>query len=363
MKETKKIFITDCEGPISKNDNAFELTCRFIPEGEKFFTQISRYDDILADIVKRDGYKAGDTLKLMVPFLKAYEVTNKKMREFSAQNILLMLGAKDTMQFLRDKMPSFIVSTSYEHYIHVLCRALDFPYENTYCTALNIDAYYMGREEKEKLKQYRQEICAMPLIEIPEGATSLRDFSERDQHTMKRLDQIFWREIMQMESGIMLKEVSPVGGVEKARAVRHIVNEAGSDLSSVMYVGDSITDVDCFRLVRENGGSTISFNGNTYAVREAEVAILSTNAIVVAAIADVFNRLGRSSAYDLIDDWGYEGLTKYNANLSLRERLHNLFPETLPKVSKITANNMKELAIESSAFRKLVRGEKVGRLG
>jgi len=363
VKKAKKIFITDCEGPISKNDNAFELACHFIPEGEKFFTQTSRYDDVLADIVKRDGYKAGNTLKLIVPFLKAHEITNKKMVEFSARNILLMAGAKDTLQFLKGKMLSFIVSTSYEHYIRVLCRALDFPYENTYCTTLNIDAYYMGSEEKEKLKQFRQEICAMPLIEIPERATSVQDFSERNQQTMKRLDNIFWEEIMQMESGTMLKEVNPVGGVEKAKTVRNIVNKAGTVLSSVMYVGDSITDVDCFRLVRENGGFTVSFNGNAYAVREAEVAVLSTNAVVVAVIADVFNRLGKASAYNLIDSWGYTGLKKYNVNPSLQKKLHNLFPETLPKVSKIMANNMKELAIESSAFRKLVRGEKVGRLG
>lgn len=363
MKKEKRIFITDCEGPISKNDNAFELACCFIPEGEKFFTQISRYDDVLADIVKRDGYKAGDTLKLIVPFLKAYEVTNKNMMEFSAQNILLMPGAKDTLQYLRGKMPSFIVSTSYEHYIRALCRALDFLYENTYCTALNIDDYYLDREEKKRLKQFRQEICAMPLIEIPEGATSLRYFSERDQQTMKRLDQIFWRDIMQMESSAILKEISPVGGVEKGKAVRNIVNEAGSDLGSVMYIGDSITDVECFRLIRENDGFTVSFNGNAYAVREAEVAVLSTNAIVVAVIADVFNKLGKASVYNLIGSWGYMGLKRCHVHPSLQEKLHSLFPETLPKVSKITASNTKELAAESSAFRKHVRGEKVGRLG
>ncbi|MCK4477530.1 HAD hydrolase family protein [Candidatus Bathyarchaeota archaeon] len=363
MKKAKRVFITDCEGPISKNDNAFELACHFIPEGDKFFTQISTYDDVLADVVKRDGYKAGDTLKLIVPFLKACEVTNRKMMEFSAQNILLIPDAKDMLRFVKGRMPSFIVSTSYEHYIQVLCRTLDFPYKNTYCTALDIDAYQMGREEKEKLDQFRREICSMPLIEIPKNATSLQDFSERDQQTMKRLDKIFWREIMQMESGTMLKEINPVGGVEKAKAVRSIVDEAGSNLSSVMYIGDSITDVDCFRLVRENGGATVSFNGNAYAIREAEIAVLSTNALVVATIADVFERLGKEVVYDLVDNWGYKALEKYGSDSLLQEKLQNLFPKMLPKVSKITARNVEELAAESSVFRKLVRGENVGRLG
>lgn len=363
MKETKRVFITDCEGPISKNDNAFELTRHFIPEGEKFFTQISRYDDVLADVVKRNGYKAGDTLKLIVPFLKAYEVTNKKMMKFSAQNISLMPGAKDALQFLRSKMPSFIVSTSYEHYIRILCRTLEFPYENTRCTTLNIDAYSIDREEQKKLKQFRQEICAMPLIEIPEEAASLQDFSKRDKQTLERLNEIFWKEIMRMESGTILGEISPVGGIEKARAVRNIVDETGSDLGDVMYVGDSITDIECFKLVKENGGLTVSFNGNAYAVREAEIAVLSANAIVIAVIAEVFYKLGDVSVFNLINDWGYMDLKKYNVDPSLQENLQNVFPKTLPEVKKITVSDMKQLATKSSAFRKLVRGEKLGRLG
>jgi len=363
VKKTKRVFVTDCEGPVSKNDNAFELACHFIPKGDEFFTQISRYDDVLADIVKRDGYKAGDTLKLIVPFLKAYEVTNRKIIEFSAQNILLMPGAKDVLQFLKGRMPSFIVSTSYEHYIRVLCHVLDFPYENTYCTTLNIDAYQIGREEKEKLKRFKREICAMPLIKIPKRATSLQDFSKIDQQTMKRLDKIFWREIMQIESSAMLRDINPVGGVEKAKAVRSIVSKTGSNLSNVIYVGDSITDVNCFQLVRESGGVTVSFNGNAYAVREAEIAVLSTNALVVAVIADVFERLGKEAIYSLMDNWGYTELEKYIRDPLLQERLQNLFHKMLPKVSKVTAHNMEELAAESSVFRKLVRGKDVGRLG
>ena len=39
---------TDCEGPLALNDNAFELCRDFLPpEGARFFTQISRYNDFL----------------------------------------------------------------------------------------------------------------------------------------------------------------------------------------------------------------------------------------------------------------------------------------------------------------------------
>ena len=77
-----RAFISDCEGPISKNDNALEIMSHFVPNGDKIFAVTSRYDDALADILKRAGYKAGDTLKLVLPFLKAYDVTDRKIREY-----------------------------------------------------------------------------------------------------------------------------------------------------------------------------------------------------------------------------------------------------------------------------------------
>ena len=50
-------------------------------------------------------------------------------------------------------------------------------------------------------------------------------------------------------------------------------NASGTSLADVMYVGDSITDVEAFKLVRDNGGLSVSFNGNSYAVKNAEVAV------------------------------------------------------------------------------------------
>ena len=83
-------FNTDCEGPISKNDNAMELAASFIPDGGRFFSLVSKYDDFLADVEKRTGYKAGDTLKLILPFLKAHGVTNAEMVNYSRKKLNTM---------------------------------------------------------------------------------------------------------------------------------------------------------------------------------------------------------------------------------------------------------------------------------
>ena len=362
MKEGKRVFITDCEGPISKNDNAFELASHFIPEGERFYMQISRYDDVLAYVVKREGYNAGDTLKLIVPFLKAYGATNAKIAKLSAQNIVLMPGIKETLQFVQE-MPSFIVSTSYEHYIRTLCNVLDFPYSNVYCTCLDIDSHSVSSAELERLKEFRRQIHRLPLIEFSKNNTSLQDLSETDQRTIEQLNDIFWEKIRSMESNVFLKEIKPIGGVEKAKAAEDIVYRSKTSLRDVIYVGDSITDVECFRLIRKNGGVTISFNGNEYAVIEADIAILSNNALPIAVIAQAYGKYGSDSVYDLVNNWKREKLSRFKVVPALLKAVEQTFPHVLPAVSRVTKSNVERLAKESSSFRKRVRGEEVGRLG
>ena len=289
----KRIFISDCEGPISKNDNAFELAANFIPNGDKLFANISKYDDVLADVLQKPGYSAGSTLKLILPFFKAYDVTDKQMEDFSAKNIVLIANSQDTLHHVQAIADAFIVSTSYEHYIKALCKALNFPYKNTYCTKVSLDKCAITPQEKDRLKEIAQEIAEMHLIDIPPAARTIEDFSHSDQAVIQRLDEIFWSEIPKMFVGRILIDVVTVGGEQKAEAIRDAVKRLGADLADVMYVGDSITDVEAFKLVRANGGLTVSFNGNSYAVKNAEVAVLSESNLVTAVIADLFCRFGK----------------------------------------------------------------------
>ena len=81
----------DCEGPLALNDNAFELCREFIkPQGDRFFQQVNRYDDYLVEVAKRPGYKSGDTLKLILPFLKAHGLTNAQIEAYSRKNVTLI---------------------------------------------------------------------------------------------------------------------------------------------------------------------------------------------------------------------------------------------------------------------------------
>lgn len=359
----RRFFISDCEGPISKNDNAFEITAHYIPSGDKLFTIISRYDDLLADVLKRSGYKAGDTLRLVLPFLKAYAVSDQKMREFSAKNLILVSSVKDTLQHVRSVAPVFIVSTSYEHYMRVLCRALDFPFENTYCTRVSIDKYSMTKKDKTELKQIAREIARMPIFEVPPRAKSVESLSEEVRREVRRLDEVFWRQILEMESGKIYREVNPVGGSEKAEAIKDAVRQVNATLADVMYVGDSITDEEAFKLVKGKGGLTLSFNGNGYAIRNAEIAVMSDTSIVTGIIAEMFIKFGKEETLSLVENWSREALEKSPVARTLLNHLLKRHPNKLPKAKIITHENMEALAKESSEFRSRVRGETIGRLG
>ena len=359
-----RVFISDCEGPISKNDNAYEITASFVPNGDKLFTLISKYDDVLADSLKKPGYSAGSTLKLILPFLKAYDVTDRQMEDFSAQNLILIANSKDTMQHVRSVARAFIVSTSYEHYIRALCKALDFPYENTYCTKLSLDKYVVTEKEKTRLKKLVEEIVRMPMITMPPKAKTAEDFSATDQETIGRLDTIFWNEMASMNIGRVFSEVTTVGGRQKAAAIEDAVAKLHVSLEDLMYVGDSITDVEAFQLVRQNGGLTVSFNGNSYAVKNAKIAVLSANSIVTAVIADVFCRQGKQAVLNLVENWELHSLEHGGVvSLALLDHLFTLYPQALPKVQIVTAENMEPLTEESGEFRKRVRGEAIGKLG
>jgi len=361
--KSERVFVTDCEGPISKNDNAFELAKHFIPDGGSFFALISKYDDVLADVVKKPNYKAGDTLRLILPFLKAYEATNKKILDFSAKNVLLVPGAKETLNFVQNSVPSFIVSTSYEQYIASLCELTRFSFDNTYCTLLDLDKYYVPLEETMLIRQLTAEISVMPMIEIPKNATSVDDFSSRDQETIKMLDDIFWTQLQELTSGRMLSEVNPVGGTEKALSVEDIVERLGCSLDQIMYVGDSITDAQALKLVRENGGLAVSFNGNDYSVREADIAVLSGNTVVTSVLADAYFRKGKNEAINLVKEWSPEGLAKYCGSNKLRNQMLEVFSGDFPQVELVTDGSVVRLISESNVFRKTVRGEAIGQLG
>ena len=104
-------------------------------------------------------------------------------------------------------------------------------------------------------------------------------------------------------SAEIVAAVRPVGGDLKLEALRAIAAGRRVELSEVMYVGDSITDVPPFAAVRAAGGVALSFNGNRYALAAAELAAAAADTRPARELALAFAAGGREGVLEAARAW------------------------------------------------------------
>ena len=356
---------TNCEGPLALNDNAFELCREFIkPQGDRFFQQISRYGDFLAGVAKKPGYKAGDTLKLLLPFLKAHGLTNARIEAYSRKNVTLVPGAEGAFKFLHGRdFPIFEISTSYRPFAEAVGLRLGFKKERIFSTELDLDRYTLSAAEAEELQRLQGEIAAAPAIEFPPDAASVANLSAPVAEAIALLDRIFWERLPAMGIGVLYKEVIPIGGPEKAKAVSDSLAQTGLSLADTIYVGDSITAVQAFEAVRAGGGLAISFNGNRDAVNAAEVVVVADSAWPIAMLVSIFQL------------WGKEGVLEVACPETRAKSRCLVLPEAVIEPIAMgleghvfnlydqNATDWDQVVNESQAMRAKLRGETIAALG
>jgi predicted HAD superfamily phosphohydrolase len=330
----KTIYITDCEGPVTRNDNAYEIADAFLREGGKLFALLSKFDDYLGDIEKVEGYRYGSTLRFILPFLKTADVTDREIQGFSGQNITVVNGIREALQAINGLMPVYVVSTSYVHYIKEVCRYLGLNMANMFCTELSFDSYSMDEEERRVIADYHEQFLKFP----PITWDSNNRIDPGSQSTVDALKAFFYDRLPSLPVYQWMKDVDPIGGRGKAEAIHQIVQQTGVPLNDVLYVGDSITDVDAFRLVKESRGLSVSFNGNRYAVQSAEYIVVSGDAAILRDIAIDFCHHGKDTIR--------EGKVNETAWIFRRE-----------------ACNIEDVIALSEKTRKEVRGQAIGSLG
>jgi energy-converting hydrogenase A subunit R len=154
-----------------------------------------------------------------------------------------------------------------------------------------------------------------------------------------------------MEIGCVLREVQPIGGPEKARALSEISERTGISLAQTIYVGDSITDVEALALIRQAGGLAVAFNGNRYALRAAELGCISSDALILAEIAEAFQA---SPARLRLDR------TASPANGRRRRTVQTKSGQAKPG---LTTHIDEAFIHQSEQMRRRLRGEQIGGLG
>jgi energy-converting hydrogenase A subunit R len=342
----EKSFITDCEGPLTLNDNAYELCNYFIEDGDKLFKILSLYDDYLVDIVKKPNYNAGNTLKLIIPFFISYGIKNQDLINYSKDNVFPVKNSKETLSFFKDKMNRFIVSTSYGQYIEAVADFMDFPFENTYYTNMDLDSIKITETEIEKINEFRKIII---------------NLDSNKKEDVEILDNIFFNEIPKLSFFKSISAINIVGGKGKELAIKDIIKNENINPKKIIYVGDSITDSEPLKFTRQNNGLAISFNGNEYPLDVAEIAIVSDDSSPIAIIGEIFTNYNKEEVLQFIREYNVStNLDNLFEKFNIKQRFKN---QNYPIIKIITKENKEEILLASSKMRKNIRGKDIGGLG
>jgi len=254
----------DLEGPLSPQDNAYELM-KLFPNGDRIFEVISRYDDLLT-LEEREDYEPGDTLALIVPFLVLHNVSEQDITDLATKASLT--GGADKLIFWLQSggWKVFCISTSYEQYAVHITQKLGIYAHNVTCTPFPLNNFRqtLCQEDSELLRQAEEDILTMhPVAD--------------DDRIKQSLDQFFWHKLPATNLGMAIKQVKPVGGQRKVAALNKFADKYDQPLSKWVVVGDSITDFRMLQAVEKEGGLAIAFNANEYALPYSTMSLASTS--------------------------------------------------------------------------------------
>jgi len=292
-----KFICFDLEGPLSPQDNAYDLM-KLFPNGDKIFEVISRYDDLLT-LAERKDYEPGDTLALIVPFLILHNITEDNIAALAAEAKLTGGAAKLILWLQNNSWKMFCISTTYEQYARYITQKLDFYAHNVAYTPFPLDKFRatLTKEENKLLKQAEEDILKLyPPTD--------------DERIKKSLDKFFWEKLPGTDLGAAMKEVKPIGGRRKVEALNRFAEKTDQPLSKWVVVGDSITDFRMLQAVEEAGGLAIAFNANEYALPHASMGLASTLISDLQEVLEAWQKDGRPWVERVVkykEKWGTKG--------------------------------------------------------
>lgn len=284
----EKTIFFDLEGPLSPQDNAYEVTKHIGKEGAFIFEVISRYDDIIS-LEGREGYEPGDTLALIVPFFLVHGITEEDIKKVS-ERAKIVEGAEYLFERLQaENWDIYIISTSYEQHAYNVGRKLGIPENKIICTELDLERTDLQEDIFSLIKKAQEDII------------ELYSHIDNAELIVNRLDEFFFHQLPSLGYDIFTTRV--IGGERKAEAIREIAKEKRIDLREVIAVGDSITDYKMLKVVATHGGIAVVFNGNEYAVPYANAGLASVDIRFLHILCKAFERSGKGEVVEVVTKW------------------------------------------------------------
>jgi len=284
-----KFICFDLEGPLSPQDNAYELM-KLFPDGDRIFEVISRYDDLLT-LEEREGYEPGDTLALIVPFLILHNISEDNITTLAIKADLTG-GADKLISWLQSRgWKVFCISTSYEQYATHITQKLGIYAHNVASTPFPLDKFRqtLCKEDCELVQQAEQDILTMQPV-------------ADDDRIKQSLDYFFWEKLPATNLGMALEQVKPVGGRRKVAALNRFADNYGKALSQWVVIGDSITDFRMLQAVEAEGGLAIAFNANEYALPYSTMSLASTSLFDLTEVLEAWQKGQRSRVEKMVNE-------------------------------------------------------------
>jgi energy-converting hydrogenase A subunit R len=280
----ERIICFDLEGPLSPQDNAYEVLS-LAGKGRKIFELLSRYDDVIS-LEGRKGYEPGDTLALILPFLDLYGLGEEDVARVS-ERAKVIRGAPELISFLRrEGWLTYIISTSYHPHAYNIAKMVGVPRKNVYCTKLRLSSNPEARKLTENVER--------ELLKV-----------RGEEDMISLLDSFYWEKLPRAGYNV-LEKMRVIGGSRKTDALMEIAKNAGKNLEEVVAVGDSITDFKMLEKVREEGGVALVFNGNEYAIPYANVSLASLDLrflyLITSAFPDTDSVLSTAEKWELLSE-------------------------------------------------------------
>lgn len=287
MRRIRDSIYYDLEGPVSSQDNAQAVCKRFVPDGGKVFSVISRYDDLLT-LANKEGYEPGDTLGLIIPFLIEAGVTEADIRRVSAEAGLVVGIPEFFTELQEEGCLIWFISTSYEqHALSIAERAGVHP-ARVYYTKFPLDQ--LGEEIDEEglalLRQVRERVVEFYHEDLESGVS--------DEGILKLLNSFYWEKLPNTKFGQAIAKVKVMGGRRKVWALEEAIRASGgSHLSQAFVVVDSITDFRMAQAVEAAGGIALAWNANWYALPWCSCGIATVDARGVKPLFQAWREGGR----------------------------------------------------------------------
>ena len=276
----------DLEGPLSPQDNAYELM-KLFPNGGEIFEIISRYDDLLT-LEDRPDYEPGDTLALIAPFLVHHGINEADIATLARKATLTNGAARLISRLSIQGWKIFCISTSYEQYAMRITQRLGIFSQNVASTSFPID-------------EISQTLCKDNSYCLEKIERDILNTSSIDDDWIKRnLDQFYREELPKTNFGLLLNQVKPVGGQRKVEALERFAQGQHEPLSDWIVIGDSITDLKMLQAVEQAGGLAIAFNANEYALPYSTMSLASTHLDDLLPVLEAWRQRKRTGVEKLI---------------------------------------------------------------